>query len=125
MTTMTAMDSDLGLLVWATRGFMLLVSLAVVAVVAFTWLVLVVPVGVEVRRAVSTGDWWYAFLPREHGWGPLADNRWWALFRAERRGAATGLAWRWGFWVTEAVVVAGATTFALVVGAGVVADGWP
>lgn len=98
-------NTDLVLLLWATRAFAVVMLLGVVAIVAGGWWVIARPVFVEALRARRTGDWWHAFLPRDGGsWGPLAQNRWWSVFRADRRGTTGGLAWRWAWWGAVAAV---------------------
>lgn len=86
------------------RLFLVIVSLLLLAMFFFVLWLLVWPVITEFFRARSAGDMWLPFLPREDGeHGPLASNRWWALFRAPSRGSAGDLAWRWTAWVLTSI----------------------
>ncbi|MGL4174248.1 MAG: hypothetical protein ACRCTR_09315 [Actinomycetota bacterium] len=46
---------DLSLLLWVTRAFMPVTLLCVVGVFVLMWFILVVPVVIELRRAITTG----------------------------------------------------------------------
>lgn len=103
---LTSADSGITLFVWLARLFLL--AVAVVLVGALLWLAWVFPVAVarEALRARRLGDWWAPFRPREDGrYGPLAQNRWWAFFRAPRQHEPNGLAWRWAAWAFIGVTV--------------------
>ena len=67
----------------------------------------------------------YRFLPDDSGaFGPLASNAWWSVFRARERGAAGGLAWRWGFWVVMAVALSAIAGWIVVMAVRLVRLGW-
>lgn len=120
------MDDDLAVLVWGVRLLLLGLTVAVLAVLALAWWVVVVPVVREALRARATGDWWLPWVRRPDGtWGPLTGNRWWSAFRAERRGGGGALAVRWGFWGVQATLLALGTLAAAIGLVALVATAWP
>ncbi len=95
---------DLTLLLWATRAFVVLMTLLVVALFVGCWWVIAGRAFAEFRRGWRANDLWLPFLPNERGeWGPLVSIRWWSAARAPERGTTSALAWRWGFWMFSAV----------------------
>ena len=119
------MDGELGLLLWAVRAMLVVVTLVLLVMFAVVWRVLVIPVVSEAQRARTEGNGWAPFLRDARGqWGPLASNRWWATFRADEPGTSGALAWRWGWWAFTAVVVAGATLYCLWLWARMLVSGW-
>ena len=119
-----AVDSTDGI-VWLTRAFLVVALLLVLALALLPLLVIVKPVVTEALRARAAGDWWLPFLPREDGgYGPLAANRWWALFRAQNRGQTGDLAWRWGMWVAMSVGLMIISGYLAIAGAKLIRLGW-
>ncbi|MBT9254246.1 hypothetical protein KMZ32_00885 [Phycicoccus sp. MAQZ13P-2] len=103
---MSAVDADLGALVWGVRLVLVVSLVAVLGLLWSIWRSAVRPVLLELRRSRHAGDWWAPWVPREDGsWGPLTDNRWWAEFRARERGERSALAVRWGVWGGVALVL--------------------
>lgn len=97
-------ETDMTGLVWGVRLFLVVVSVALFAMFFFVLWLLVKPVVSEFFRARSAGDMWLPFVPNERGgYGPLASNRWWSVFRSESRGSSGELAWRWTAWVLTSV----------------------
>lgn len=110
---------------WGTRLFLVIVLLGIVVLAALPLVVLVRPVVTEAMRSGRAGDWWLPFLPDDSGaFGPLASNAWWSVFRARERGAAGGLAWRWGFWVVMAVALSAIAAWIVVMAVRLVRLGW-
>lgn len=102
MTTDATSIEDLTVLVWGLRVFLVFVSLLLASLLVWGWW-LVARAFSEFWRGWRAHDLWLPFLRDEHGqWGPLTSNRRWAIGRANERGSASALAWRWGFWLVQA-----------------------
>ena len=113
------------LFLWGARTFLVVVALLLLAVLAWVFRAFTVTVAQEGLRARREGSWWAPFVPRPDGrYGPLADNRWWSVFRAPERRTTGALAWRWSAWTTTAVVLGLATVGAAVEVALLVVHGW-
>lgn len=106
MTWEAVSGDDLTLLVWGLRAFLVLVNLLLVGILMACWWVIAGRAFAEFRRGWRADDLWLPFLRDERGeWGPLVSSRRWGAARAEQRGTAAALTWRWGFWMFVAVVL--------------------
>lgn len=103
-----ALETDLTALVWSARIMLVVVSLCLALVTVGVPGLFARAVITELRRARALGDPWAPFAPDAAGrYGPLADNRHWAVMRAPARRTTVGLAWRWGWWVVSSAVLVG------------------
>lgn len=117
--------SDVTAFAWGARAFLLVV--VGLLVIAFAWVFWLFPVTVarEAVRARRVGDWWAPFERGQDGrYGPLADNRWWSVFRAPERREPAGLAWRWTAWGLTAVLLALGLVRGVVLAVSLVVHGW-
>lgn len=102
------------LLVWGLRAFLVLVNLLLVVVLVSCWWLIAGRAFAEFWRGWRADDVWLPFLRDERGqWGPLTANRYWAIGRATERGGTSALAWRWGFWISQATVLTLGVAYAL------------
>lgn len=114
-TAALVLETDLTALVWGARIMLVVVSLGLGLVLVGVPVLFSRPVLTELLRARALGDPWAPFAPDGAGrYGPLAQNRHWAVMRAPARRTSAGLAWRWGWWVVSAVVLVGGGLVGLV-----------
>ena len=125
---MTALDqsaSDITTFVWGARVLLVLVGVLLVVVLAGAFWVFPVAVAREAVRARRLGDWWAPFVAGQDGrFGPLAQNRWWSVFRAPEHREPAGLAWRWAAWGLTAVLLGVGLLRGVVLAVSLVVHGW-
>lgn len=125
LTPFATTDAGVSLFVWLARIFLLVVAVLLVAVLAWLFWLFPLRVAKEALRARRLGDWWAPFTPREDGrYGPLAENRWWSVFRAPERRESSDLAWRWAAWAFVAVALTLGVLRGLQQAVLLVAGGW-